>query len=270
MIQAPIASHRRARNPAWSYLFYPKEAHVDLKITLPTAVLLKEIQLQPHLSTLASCPSAVAIEITRDNNLGHIPVTQPVSTVGMTCIRLRLSQPEIALSVVIRLYRPKDSSSIDLTQILLMGTTFFIDNTNNPTVNALNGNPSISNPGLANQSTNENLFIDDDSITKTSFGWLRILAQCFNVASYEYNNTNAATNIPFIDNAQLLNNMVQSASSANGFLEACCSLLNIGSIRPTWVLQNLETVLLKIGLHSVELGLKLFDNLLKESMPQSK
>lgn len=105
LIQGPIASHRRARTPAWSYLFYPHESHVDLTMTLPTAILLKEIQLQPHLSTLASCPSAVAIEITRDANLGPIPITQPISTVGLTCIRLKFANPEIATNIVIRLYR---------------------------------------------------------------------------------------------------------------------------------------------------------------------
>lgn len=46
--------HRRARTPAWSYHFYPDETWVDLTLTLPCAVLLKEVQLQPHLTSLAS------------------------------------------------------------------------------------------------------------------------------------------------------------------------------------------------------------------------
>ncbi len=46
--------HRRARSAAWSYHFYPDEAWVDITITLPCAVLLKEIHIQPHLSSLAS------------------------------------------------------------------------------------------------------------------------------------------------------------------------------------------------------------------------
>ncbi|KAJ9600171.1 hypothetical protein L9F63_009505, partial [Diploptera punctata] len=45
--------HRRARTPAWSYHFYPDETWVDLTLTLPCAVLLKEVQLQPHLTSLA-------------------------------------------------------------------------------------------------------------------------------------------------------------------------------------------------------------------------
>jgi len=46
--------HRRARTAAWSYHFYPDEAWVDLTISLPCAVLLKEVIIQPHLSSLAS------------------------------------------------------------------------------------------------------------------------------------------------------------------------------------------------------------------------
>jgi baculoviral IAP repeat-containing protein 6 (apollon) len=46
--------HRRARTPAWSYHFYPDEHWVDLTINLPCSVLLKEIQMLPHLTSLAS------------------------------------------------------------------------------------------------------------------------------------------------------------------------------------------------------------------------
>lgn len=46
--------HRRARSAAWSYIFLPEEAWCDLTIHLPSAVLLKEIHIQPHLASLAS------------------------------------------------------------------------------------------------------------------------------------------------------------------------------------------------------------------------
>ena len=241
LIQGPIASHRRARAPAWSYLFYPNESHVDLTMTMPTAVLLKEIQLQPHLSTLASCPSAVAIEITRDGNFSPIPITQPISTTGMTCIRLKFSQPEIATQLVIRLYRPKDSASIGLTQISVLGTTIFSDTGNKSLSSASSSSSDISN--------------EEESQSETSFGWLRILAQCFNVATFNPDNN-------------LSNMVISSASEVNGFLEACCSLLNIAPSMTNFLLQNLETVLLKLGLHSRELSLKLIDILLNESVPQ--
>lgn len=105
LILNPVSSHRRPRTPAWSYMFYPNESHADLTITLPTAILLREVQLQPHAPTLASCPSAVALEISRDFGLGPVPVGPPLTTTGMTCIRLKLSKPEIATSIVLRLYR---------------------------------------------------------------------------------------------------------------------------------------------------------------------
>ena len=53
LIQA-AAPHRRARSAAWSYHFYPDEAWVDLTIQLPFAVLLKEVQIQPHNASLTS------------------------------------------------------------------------------------------------------------------------------------------------------------------------------------------------------------------------
>lgn len=246
LIQNPIASHRRARTPAWSYLFYPNESHVDLTITLPAAILLKEIQLQPHVSTLASCPSAVAVEITRDNNLGPIPLSQPIATIGMTCIRLKFNQPEIATSVVIRLYRPTDSTNIGLTQILVLGSTTFSENTAT-TSSAMNGK------GLNEMGTN-----DDELQSKSSLGWLRILAQCFNVATF---NTNS--------DAQEENLVISQGAEVTGFLEACVSLLSVPCSNPNYALSNLETVLLKLGLYSRDLGLQLIDNLLRQAIPQS-
>lgn len=241
-----MASHRRARAAAWSYLFYPNESHVDLILTLPTAVLLKEIQLQPHLSTLASCPSAVAIEISRDGMCNPIPITQPISTVGMTCIRLKFSQPEIATHLVIRLYRPKDSASIGLTQISLLGTTIFSDiSSSSRTTN--------SSP-MAGANGSDLYASEDENQSETSFGWLRILAQCFNVATF-----NADSN--------LSNIVISSASEVNGFMEACCSLLSVAPSMSNYLLQNLETVLLKLGLHCRELSLKLMNILLNESIP---
>lgn len=105
LISNPNATHRRPRSPAWSYMFYPNETHVDLTITLPTAILLKEVQLVPHTSSLASCPSAVALELSRDYGVGSIPVGAPMATTGLTCIRLKLAKAEVATSIVLRLYK---------------------------------------------------------------------------------------------------------------------------------------------------------------------
>lgn len=46
--------HRRARSAAWSYHFYPDETWVDLTIQLPFAILLKEVQISPHSTSLSS------------------------------------------------------------------------------------------------------------------------------------------------------------------------------------------------------------------------
>lgn len=46
--------HKRARTAAWVYHCYPDEAWVDLTITWPCAILLRKIELQPHLTSLAS------------------------------------------------------------------------------------------------------------------------------------------------------------------------------------------------------------------------
>lgn len=242
LVQAPIASHRRARLPAWTYSFYPNESHIDLVLTLPTAVLLKEIQLQPHLPTLAASPSAVALEINRDNSIQPIPISQPMSTIGLTCIRLKLPQPEIANSIVLRLYRPKDTNSIGLNQISVLGTTVFSGM-----------KPADGSPGTSQDST----LGDDDTAAKSSLGWLKILARCFSVATFN------------VENQALPKMVIQSAADYPGFLEACCSLLNVTPPAPSVALQNLETVLLKMGLHSKELGLKLIENLLKSTLPQT-
>ena len=53
LIQGTVP-HRRARSAAWSYHFYPNETWVDLTISLPCVVLLREVVIQPHLSSLAS------------------------------------------------------------------------------------------------------------------------------------------------------------------------------------------------------------------------
>ena len=48
------APHRRARTAAWSYHFYPDEPWVELVITLPFAILLRQVQIRPHNGALTS------------------------------------------------------------------------------------------------------------------------------------------------------------------------------------------------------------------------
>lgn len=47
-------AHRRTRSAAWSHHFSRGDTSVDLCVKLPHAILLHEVQLQPHLSTSSS------------------------------------------------------------------------------------------------------------------------------------------------------------------------------------------------------------------------
>jgi baculoviral IAP repeat-containing protein 6 len=65
------------------------------------------------------------VEVSRDSSSGLVPVCPPLSTSGLTFVRLSLPQPEIVTSVLVRLYKPRDSSNIGLSQIRLLGSTTF-------------------------------------------------------------------------------------------------------------------------------------------------
>jgi baculoviral IAP repeat-containing protein 6 len=78
-----------------------------------------------------------------------------------------------------------------------------------------------------------------------SLGWLRLLHQCLSVSTL---------------NGNLANEVLNSASSVEGLVEACCNLLLLPA--PSLFIPNLERVLLQLGLHSRELGLRLIGLLL--------
>ncbi|XP_063222017.1 baculoviral IAP repeat-containing protein 6 isoform X2 [Bacillus rossius redtenbacheri] len=217
--------HRRARTPAWSYHFYPDEMWVDLTITLPCAVLLKEVQLQPHLTSLATCPSAVAVEVSRDSSSALVPICPPLPTSGLTYIVMNLPQPEVVTSVLLRLYKPHDSSNIGLSQIRLLGTTTFGE-TLFRTVN-------MDVP-------------DEEQLTKSSLGWLRLLHHCMGSPA-----------------PHLASLVMGSAARVPNLLEACCGLLLIPAPAPSLFTPHLEKVLLRLGLHSRALGLRLILTLLR-------
>ncbi|CAB0044915.1 unnamed protein product [Trichogramma brassicae] len=212
--------HRRARTAAWSYHFYPDESWIDLTITLPCAILLKEVELQPHLTSLATCPSAVALEISREGNTALAPICPPMPTAGLTFIRLTLSQPEVATAVLVRLYKPRDSTNISLSQIRLLGITAF-----------------------GNSKTRDN--VDVEKVSKSSIGWLRLIHQCLSLSS---------------SNSQLSEKILKAASMVEGLIESFCDLLFLPA--PSFYFPNLEKVLLQLGLHSGELGLKLINLML--------
>ncbi|NXL92489.1 BIRC6 protein, partial [Alectura lathami] len=214
--------HRRARSAAWSYIFLPEEAWCDLTIHLPAAVLLKEIHIQPHLASLATCPSSVSVEISTDG-VNMLPLSTPVITSGLTYIKIQLVKAEVASAVCLRLHRPRDASTLGLSQIKLLGLTAF-GNTSSATVN---------NPFLPSE----------DQVSKTSIGWLRLLHHCL-------------THISDLEGM-----MASAAAPTANLLQTCAALLMspyCGMHSP-----NIEAVLVKIGLQSTRIGLKLIDILLR-------
>ncbi|XP_012868979.1 PREDICTED: baculoviral IAP repeat-containing protein 6, partial [Dipodomys ordii] len=214
--------HRRARSAAWSYIFLPEEAWCDLTIHLPSAVLLKEIHIQPHLASLATCPSSVSIEVSADG-VNMLPLSTPVVTSGLTYIKIQLVKAEVASAVCLRLHRPRDASTLGLSQIKLLGLTAF-GTTSSATVN---------NPFLPSE----------DQVSKTSIGWLRLLHHCL-------------THISDLEGM-----MASAAAPTANLLQTCAALLMspyCGMHSP-----NIEVVLVKIGLQSTRIGLKLIDILLR-------
>ncbi|XP_062375823.1 baculoviral IAP repeat-containing protein 6 isoform X2 [Sardina pilchardus] len=214
--------HRRARSAAWSYIFLPEEAWCDLTIHLPAAVLLKEVHIQPHLASLATCPSSVSVEISADG-VNMLPLSTPVITSGLTYIKIQLVKAEVASAVCLRLHRPRDASTLGLSQIKLLGLTAF-GNTSSATVN---------NPFLPSE----------DQVSKTSIGWLRLLHHC----------------LTHVSDLEAL--MASAAAPTANLLQTCAALLMspyCGMHSP-----NIEAVLVKIGLQSTTIGLKLIDILLR-------
>ncbi|KAG5831643.1 hypothetical protein ANANG_G00305900 [Anguilla anguilla] len=197
-------------------------AWCDLTIHLPAAVLLKELHIQPHLASLATCPSSVSVEISADG-VNMLPLSTPVLTSGLTYIKIQLVKAEVASAVCLRLHRPRDASTLGLSQIKLLGLTAF-GNTSSATVN---------NPFLPSE----------DQVSKTSIGWLRLLHHCLTHVS------------------DLEAMMASAAAPTANLLQTCAALLMspyCGMHSP-----NIEAVLVKIGLQSTRIGLKLIDILLR-------
>ncbi|KAI5705732.1 hypothetical protein M8J75_001299 [Diaphorina citri] len=218
--------HRRARSPAWSYHFFADESSVELTITLPCAILLKEIQLQPHVSALCTCPSAVGLEVCHGLGTGMVPVGPPLETAGLTFIRLNLPSPEVVTGVLLRLYRAKDSSSLGLTQIRVIGATSFGD--------------------TAFQMCNAAI-PDETKLTKSSIGWLRVL--------------NHVISVPRPD-SPLLSSLLDSGAATPHLLESLASMLLLPAPPPALFTPGLKHVLLSLGLHSKPLGLALLEIIL--------
>ncbi|XP_008195667.1 baculoviral IAP repeat-containing protein 6 isoform X2 [Tribolium castaneum] len=216
LIQGTAATHRRARTPQWSYHFYPDEAHTELTLQLPSAILLREVHLQPHLSALATCPSAVALEVSANGPSRLVPVCPPLPTSGMVFIRLHLPVPEVVNCVLIRLYRPRDANNIGLSQIRLLGNLAFGGNTNQ----------NLADP------------VEDESHCRHSLGWLRLLHHCFTLPTEQ----------------DLAKQVIACASGVPRLLSTCCELLLVPSHVLPIYLPCLEKVLRELSLHNLENG----------------
>ena len=71
-----------------------------------------------------ACPSSVSLEISADGTT-PVPICPPLPTSGLTYVKFQLPRPEITTSVCLRLHRPRDSNTIGLSQIMLLGVTAF-------------------------------------------------------------------------------------------------------------------------------------------------
>lgn len=74
---------------------------------------------------LAASPSAVMVEVSRERSNMTIPMSPPVHCGGLSNISIQLAQPEVAQTVLLRLFKPKDSNNLGLSQIRLLGSTTF-------------------------------------------------------------------------------------------------------------------------------------------------
>lgn len=84
---------------------------------------------------LSACPSYVSLEVSHDG-ITVTPMSAPLMTCSLGFIRLQLIRPEVVTMVTIRLHRARDSMTIGLSQILLMGHSAFSE-TNQKTTSVL-------------------------------------------------------------------------------------------------------------------------------------
>lgn len=86
-----------------------------------------------HFFLSVACPSSVSVEVSADG-VNMLPLSTPVVTSGLTYIKIQLVKAEVASAVCLRLHRPRDASTLGLSQIKLLGLTAF-GTTSSATVN---------------------------------------------------------------------------------------------------------------------------------------
>ena len=66
------------------------------------------------------------VEVSRDRSKNYmLPMGPPVQCGGLSTINIQLCQPEVAQTVLLRLFKPKESNNLGLSQIRLLGSTTF-------------------------------------------------------------------------------------------------------------------------------------------------
>jgi baculoviral IAP repeat-containing protein 6 len=74
----------------------------------------------PGVVGAAACPACVTLELSHDGQY-VVPLAPPLLTASLALIKLQLLQPAVVTVVTLRLHRPKDSSTMGLQQICLLG-----------------------------------------------------------------------------------------------------------------------------------------------------
>lgn len=105
-------------------------------------------------SSQLACPSSVSVEISADG-VNMLPLSTPVITSGLTYIKIQLVKAEVASAVCLRLHRPRDASTLGLSQIKLLGLTAF-GNTSSATVN----NPFLPSEDQVSKTRYQKLVLD--------------------------------------------------------------------------------------------------------------
>ena len=77
-----------------------------------------------YISCITACPAFVSLEASQDG-VTSFPLCAPLSTSSLVFIKLQLQKPEVVTTVMIRLHKARDSMTIGLSQILLMGYSAF-------------------------------------------------------------------------------------------------------------------------------------------------
>lgn len=152
------------------------------------------------------------------------PVGAVLSATGLTTIAFKLESPQVAALVLLRLYKPRDSSNIGLAQIRILGSLALPSSDQTACPSGPSGPPTSQHqPGLT---------------------WLCILHHCLSVAEKE-------------DDKQLMKSLRQTAGSLErpGMVERCCGLLNAHFTWPKAglladVVQMASDILLHLGRHS--------------------